>query len=299
MKFGSYSVGGRLVSTEGQPVTTLSVTQSASYTYDPNGTYAIEHAWVQFFIPDHRNDQPPVVLLHGGGLHGGMWDTTPDGRDGWLQLLVKRGYEVHVIDNVERGRAGWIPNYWPDSPILRNIEDAWTLFRFGSASDFKVRLPHENCQFPVKHLEQLSKYFCPRWISNTNAQIAAFECLLEKLGKSIIFCHSQGGEIALRAAANKPFCVSSIVAIEPSGFSQNIDNFKNIPIVLAIGDHLDATEMWQSLSTQWNDFVENINNLGGTAKVLELSESWPGTTHLPMMDVKSDEILQLVLHEIK
>lgn len=69
----------------------------------------------------------------------------------------------------------------------------------------------------------------------------------------------------MRAAANKPFCVSSVVAI---------------------GDHLDATEMWQSLSAQWNDFVENLNNLDGTATVIKLSESWPGTTHLPMMDMK-------------
>ena len=295
MKFGSYTVGGRIVSTEGQPVVTLSVTESASYTYDPNGTYAIEHAWVQFFIPEHRNAQPPIVLLHGGGMHGGMWDTTPDGREGWLQLLVKRGYEVHVIDNVERGRAGWIPNYWPGDPILRNIEDAWTLFRFGEASAFHSRRPIKNCQFPVQYLEQLNRYFCPRWISNTNAQIAAFECLLAKLGSSIVFCHSQGGEVALRAAANQPETASRIIAIEPSGFCENIANLKNIPIVLAVGDNLGVSPMWQSLSTQWKDFVDNLTGLGGKAQILDMSDRWPGTTHLPMMDLKSEEILDLLL----
>ncbi len=295
MKFGSYTVGGRFVTTEGQPVVTLSVTESASYTYDPNGTYAVEHAWVQFFIPEHRNQQPPIVLLHGGGMHGGMWDTTPDGREGWLQLLVNRGYEVHVIDNVERGRAGWIPNFWRGDPILRNIEDAWTLFRFGLASDFHSRRPIKNCQFPVQYLDQLNKYFCPRWIANTNAQIAAFECLLTKLGKSIVFCHSQGAEIALRAAAIQPETVSRIIAIEPSGFSEDIENLKKIPIVLAIGDNLDVSPIWQSLYAKWNDFADTLTAMGGRATIFDMSKQWPGTTHLPMMDLRSDAILDSLL----
>ena len=48
-----------------------------------------------------------VVFMHGGGLSGSMWETTPDGRPGWSRLFLEAGHPVYVIDGVERGRAGW------------------------------------------------------------------------------------------------------------------------------------------------------------------------------------------------
>jgi len=297
-EFGSYVAGGSTLVRDGLQARTLSVTQTASYLYDPNGTYAIEHAWVQYFIPVARNNQPPVVLLHGGGLHGGMWDTTPDGRPGWTQQLVARGFEVHVVDNVERGRAGWIPEVWPDQPILRNLEDAWTLFRFGDSAGFSRREPFEGCRFPVEHLETLGRYCCPRWLGNTAAQIAAFGDVLNRLGTATVICHSQGGEVALKAAAHHPEHIAGLIAIEPSGFANTLDGFRHIPLIIAAGDHLKATPLWQSLSVQWHDVVETINRAGGAARLVNLAQNWPGTTHMPMMDQGSEQMLDNLLETL-
>ena len=249
-------------------------------------------------MPAQRNDRPPVVLLHGGGLHGGMWDTTPDGRPGWTQCLVARGHEVHVVDNVERGRAGWAPGLWPGEPVLRNLEDAWTLFRMGPARGFAGREPFVDCRFPVDSLETLGRYFCPRWIGNTALQVAAFEALLERLGRAIVVCHSQGGEVAFRAAAARPARVAALIAVEPSGFPAEIEALRQIPVVLVAGDHLDASPMWQSLRVRWDSLVQRLTDLGGQARLLDLATAWPGTTHMPMMDRGSEEILDHVFQAL-
>ena len=111
-EFGSYTVGGRLHKvTTGIPKT-VHFTRTASFEVDPRGHFAVEQAYVQYFIPENRNAEPPIVFVHGGGMSGSCWDKTPDGRPGWLHLALDRGYEVHVIDNVERGRAGFAPGLW-------------------------------------------------------------------------------------------------------------------------------------------------------------------------------------------
>ena len=43
-----------------------------------------------------------------GGLTGACWETTPDGRPGWLHNFLSAGFAVYVLDNVERGRSGFV-----------------------------------------------------------------------------------------------------------------------------------------------------------------------------------------------
>jgi pimeloyl-ACP methyl ester carboxylesterase len=292
---GSYVVGGRTVRVAGAEPRMLQITSSASYTFDPNGTCAVEHAWVQFYVPTRRNARPPVVLLHGGGLHGGMWDTTPDGRPGWLQNLLALGFEVHVVDNVERGRAGWMPGLWPGEPSLRTLEDAWTLFRFGTAEGFDARVPFDGCRFPVQHLENLGRLACPRWTSTTAAQTTALGALLGRLQRSIVVCHSQGAEIAFAAAVEDPDRVEALVAVEPSGSPDAIERLVDIPVVVVEGDFLQVSPLWQALSARWRGLVTDLQRAGGRAQLLSLAARWPGTTHMPMMDRDSDQLLAHVV----
>src|SRR5690606_36645472 len=122
--FGSFFAGGRPVRIAGEPTRTVAFTRTASLPYDPNGHYHFEQAYVQYFIPARRRQPLPLVLLHGGGMSGAMWETTPDGRPGWLQHFLALGHAVYVVDNVERGRAGWAPfdSVWPERPIIRSAE---------------------------------------------------------------------------------------------------------------------------------------------------------------------------------
>ena len=115
--FGSYTVAGRVHTVETGEPREVHFTRSAVHMVDPRGEFAVEHAYVQYFLPERRNGAPPVVLVHGGGMCGSTWETAPDGRPGWVNLLVARGYDVHVLDNVERGRSGFAPGLWPGDPL--------------------------------------------------------------------------------------------------------------------------------------------------------------------------------------
>jgi pimeloyl-ACP methyl ester carboxylesterase len=49
---------------------------------------------------------PPLLFIHGGGATGACWRTTADGRAGWADLLVERGYECWLTDWPGTGRSG-------------------------------------------------------------------------------------------------------------------------------------------------------------------------------------------------
>ncbi len=57
---------------------------------DPNGVYQVEQMYVQYFIPQNRRGALPLLMWHGGGLTGVTYETTPDGREGWLNYFSFR-----------------------------------------------------------------------------------------------------------------------------------------------------------------------------------------------------------------
>src|SRR4051794_4690020 len=82
--FGSFTVGGRFVTVDGPDVQHVRLsTDLPAYRVDSTGRYHVEQSYVQYFVPQHASGAP-VVLVHGGGLTGSCWETTPDGRPGWL-----------------------------------------------------------------------------------------------------------------------------------------------------------------------------------------------------------------------
>jgi hypothetical protein len=203
-----------------------------------------------------------------------------------------------VVDNVERGRAGWMPKLWSGEPALRTLEDAWTLFRFGTADGFASRVPFDACRFPVRHLENLGRLACPRWTSTTGPQTAALGALLEKLERSIVICHSQGAEVAFAAALEQPTRVAALVAVEPSGTPHATERLAGVPIVVVEGDYLELSPLCQTLSTRWRELVADQASLGGRARLLSLAATRPGSTHMPMMDIGSDAVLAEVVGAI-
>ena len=86
---------------------------------DPNGHYQVEQMYVQYFLPQNRKGKLPLLMWHGGGLTGATYETTPDGREGWLNMFIRKGWDVYVSDAVERGRSGFAtPDVWTDEPIF-------------------------------------------------------------------------------------------------------------------------------------------------------------------------------------
>ena len=106
-EMGSFHVGGREVTISGKPVKEVVFTPGGvPAKVDPNGVYQVEQMYVQYFIPQNQRGALPLLMWHGGGLTGVTYETTPDGREGWLNYFVKKGWAVYNSDAVERGRCG-------------------------------------------------------------------------------------------------------------------------------------------------------------------------------------------------
>lgn len=280
--FGSYTVGGRILEvTEGER-RRVQFTRTVAYDVDPRGHFAIEHAYVQFFVPANRNSEAPVVLVHGGGMSGTCWDTTPDGRPGWLHLLLDRGYEVHVVDAPERGRAGFAPGIWDGQPMLRSMEEAWTLFRIGPDGGFASGETYPGQRFPVEAFEPFARSFVPRWLSTTPLHVAGLLAVLERTGPAIVICHSQGGEVTFDAHAEKPSAFVKIIALEPSGYPDKPEALNGTDVHILAGDFLDTSEAWTQRAAAWRGLGARHSDC-------------PGNTHVLMSDLNSAEIFERAL----
>jgi hypothetical protein len=134
---GSFHVGGRLVEISGKPVKEVTFTPGGvPAKVDPNGTYQVEQMYVQYFLPANEKGAYPLLMWHGGGLTGVTYETTPDGREGWLNYFLRKGWAVYNSDAVERGRAGWAqyPDIFKSEPVFLTTANPFERFRIGDGA---------------------------------------------------------------------------------------------------------------------------------------------------------------------
>ena len=82
---------------------------------DPNGQFMVEQMYTQYFLPKNQKGKYPLLMWHGGGLTGVTYESTPDGREGWMNMFIRKGWDTYVSDAVERGRSGFAsPDVWSD-----------------------------------------------------------------------------------------------------------------------------------------------------------------------------------------
>ncbi len=295
--FGSFHAGGRMVAVSGRETRLVYYTPELGYEYDPNGEFLIEQVYVQYFIPAEQKFPHPLVLLHGGGLTGACWETTPDGRPGWLHDFLGQGFAVYVIDNVERGRSGFcaIEGVWDGGPVMRTAAEAWDLFRFGRPEDFEAGKPFEGQRFPLDALENFQRQFVPRWTSTSEAQIRGVGAALQRIGPCILICHSQGGYLGSHAAVENPECIRGVVSAEGSGWPAagmiSAATVTGGPWLLLLGDFIDFSPRWSASRRETAIFGERVRAAGGRAELVELPDAgFPGATHMFMMDTHSARI---------
>ena len=295
-RIGSFFAGGRQVKVEGEPARQIRFSAQAAIAHDPNGTFHIEQAYVQSFVPESAVERPPLVLVHGGCLTGAMWETTPDGRPGWSELFLRAGFPVHVVDGVERGRAGWcaLPGVWPEAPVARSAEEMWSLYRIGPPGS---TMPFPGQRFPVESFPTLLMQHVPRWFSTIPAASQTLLAVLERLGPAVLVSHSNGGLIALEAAWQRPDLVAGLVCIEPSGFPERLPpRLPGVPALIVLGDYLEATPLWRTLSAEMDQLDGLLTRAGARAALWRLPERGVrGNSHMLVMDDNSAEIAAEVI----
>lgn len=300
---GSFHVGGREAVVSGRPVReVVLVPGSVPARIDPNGPYQVEAMYVQYHLPAAARGAAPLLLWHGGGLTGVTWESTPDGREGWQQFFLRRGWATYVSDAVERGRAGWamVPDIFQGEPIFLTKADPWERFRIGTGpGSYRSRAALPGTQFPVEAYDNFMRQVVPRWTTTDAAQLAAYRALLQRVGPAVVLAHSQGGQFALRAAQAEPAQVRALVLVEPSGFGEvtpeALAALRDIPVLALYGDFIEQDARWPAIRQRGLDFYAKLRAAGGSVDVVALPERGiRGNGHMMMMDRNNQAVAQVV-----
>ena len=183
-----------------------------------------DQMYVEYQIPARRRHRWPVVMVHGGGQSGTNFTGTPDGREGWAQYFLRRGYAVYVVDQVGRGRSAYRPELYAKATAL----DMGFLFRRFIAPEKYGLWPQArlHTQWPGK--PELGDPVTDEFIASQLPSIsdfpqqqklnrAALDALLDRIGPAIILTHSQSGSFGWPVADDRPKLVKALLQIEPSG----------------------------------------------------------------------------------
>src|SRR5215472_9732984 len=77
------------------------------YTGAPGNEVLSGQMYVEKLQPRRVSQRYPIVLIHGNWQTATNWMQTPDGRPGWADYFLERGYIVYLVDQPARGRSPW------------------------------------------------------------------------------------------------------------------------------------------------------------------------------------------------
>jgi pimeloyl-ACP methyl ester carboxylesterase len=309
----SFHVGGSVCNLRGLPVEMRRFAQNgAARAVDPNGDHVTGQMYVQAYLQAEPRHRWPVLLWHGGGMTGANWESTPDGRHGWLTEFLRAGFDVYVCDAVERGRSSWSrwPEIYAEAPLFRTLNEGWDMFRMGPPgsygsydSDVKRRTSYAHQQFPVEAFDAFASQWVPRWAGHEDITLRAYDALLAQVGTCVVVGHSQGGGFALEAARRHPESVAAVVALEPSGaprvtLSQAVQSAQvgPTPHLILWGDHITDHPVWTRYRETVDDYVATLAWAGVPVCIDDLPRAGIlGNSHFPMMDRNSELIAERVI----
>ena len=292
---GSFFVGGHNVKSD---------TLSTLPAYAPSGTIAVDQMYVHYQVPADAK-RPPVVLIHGCCLTGKTWETTPDGRMGWDEYFVRKGYPTYVIDQASRGRSAanpslinsvhlgkTPPNETP--PVFSaGQEAAWAIFRFGP--EYPQVFP--GMRFPLEAQGEFFKQMVVDWMATLptpNPTVKALSELSIRLNGAILISHSQSGIYPFQTAALDTKGIAGIVSIEPGACpaaNGDLAPYLQIPTLVLWGDYVDLAPRWSPRLKMCREYVEAVRKAGGKAELVVLPEiGIRGNSHMLMQDNNSIEI---------
>ncbi|KIM38715.1 hypothetical protein M413DRAFT_447663 [Hebeloma cylindrosporum] len=157
--------------------------------------------YVEHLVPERVTARLPIVIIPGNGMTGTNFLNTPDGRPGWADYFMKKGYEsLYHADNRTTIPATQRFNLWPQA----GLHTQWP--GNGSRGD--------------ETFDNFYASILPFLSSNEEASKkirSAGVALLDKIGPAIVLTHSQSGQYGWNLGDARPSLVKAIVAIEPTG----------------------------------------------------------------------------------
>lgn len=316
---GSFAAGGTVITNPG--------------TYDPvrrtpeGQTFRGDHAYVFYQVPVKAR-KLPLVFWHGIGQFSKTWETTPDGREGFQNIFLRRRFGVYVIDQPRRGNAGRSTVEGTITPTP-DEQNWFGTFRVGIWPDY-----FPGVQF-AKDPETLDQYF--RSMTPTigpidiPVNVKAVSALYDRLGPAILVTHSHSGGMGwLTAIGNQN--VKAIVSYEPgSGFvfpeeevpapiassagpleatgisKEDFLKLTKIPVIIYYGDYIPArpdpnpgADGWRARLEMAQLWAKAVNRHGGDVTVVHLPEiGIKGNTHFPFSDLNNIEIADLMSKWLK
>ena len=245
------------------------------------------------------------IFLHGAGQSAKTWESTPDGREGFSTIFLRRHFSTYLIDQPRRGRAG-------RSTVSEQI----------------AAVPDDQFWFENFRMGIWPNLYDEQLIANSLA------ALCDTLQSGILVTHSQGGGPGWHTAI-KSNNVKAIISYEPgSGFvfpedetpqpletispfgalsavSIPLEDFlklTHMPIVIYYGDYIATTpssnwamDSWRVRLQMARLFADCINRHGGDATVVHLPElGINGNSHFLFAEknnVLLADLLSTWLHE--
>ena len=172
--------------------------------------------YVDVWVPDEIRRPYPIVMFHGNGQTGVDWMQTPDGRPGWAYYLVAQGYVLYMMDYPTRGRSAYVPGHDGNIGIRTGdqLEEIWT--NVVERSDYYLKDNHTQWPGTGRMGDPTFDTFVKSQVefAQTATRLArtATVDLLDTIGTPVIlFSHSQGGNVSLQVADDRPDLVRGIV----------------------------------------------------------------------------------------
>ena len=84
-EIGSFYIGGHQITISGKPVYKRQFVKGGPIReVDPNGDFETGQMYVQYFKLETPHQKYPVLLMHGGGVCGSIWEESLTKNESWL-----------------------------------------------------------------------------------------------------------------------------------------------------------------------------------------------------------------------
>jgi len=316
-KQGSFFAGGTAITNPG-------TFDPFRFIAPPDGqTFHGDHAYVQYQIPPDARDLP-LVMWHGGGLSGKQWESTPDGREGYQTIFLRRGFAVYILDQPARGRAGRSTVGITITPRASE-QSLFAPFGLGIWPNF-----FPNAQFPrdSASLDQFWRQQTPNTGPGDTATVTnAVAALFAKIGPAVLLTHSASGGLGFLTAM-KSANVKAIISYDPGqvvfpmgevpppivtpqgttiGLAAPASEFAKltkIPIQIVWSDNIPTSpspygglDLRYRVHSMAALFVDAVNRHGGDASILNLPDvGLHGNTHFAFSDLNNLQVADLLSH---